>query len=832
MPAKATVICFGTPEYAGSLCALRHSALTAGGADAVTVYGPDDVTAFFEANPELLRGTPRGYGWWAWKPHLIHRALTEAADGEWVVYVDAGAVLSSDLRTYLDAVPDGKDIVLFSLGNGGEDRSIAAWTSARAIFKMGAHTLGGETQVNAAVQVYRAGPRAREFADAYLRWCCDPEVVTDPVAGDRNAPQFRDHRHDQSVLSILAAAWRGDDALAVWRDPTQYGCDHAVPPGTPALDPLLFHHRAQLPLPPKVAVITAATGSRHLRECLTSVQAQTYPNIEHWVFADGPEFAADVARAVEEFKGRQPIVHVPLPRNTGAHGWNGHRVYAAASWLVDAPLVAFLDEDNSYCEDHIGGLVEALANTDGGACAWAFSLRQIVAQDGTFVCNDTCESLGGLTHTCLGAGDHLVDTSCYLIPREMAADVCAGWNCTARGGGQHTPPRLEVDRGVCQALLRTAPWACSRKHSVRYRTGSSALSVKPEFFLDNDTGHDFQAKKDVYLFHFNAEQTERYLALHLEPERPCHALDEWQMTLWQGLHATHNVFNGFTNTATIPRGATVLCCMCHPQELPLDWLAERDDLLRVCYTMESPNIRHQAQWDAAFLTRHFDHVLTYWKPLLRDFRIKSTWCPHNTHHLDLDDPAHRAQLRQNRGVGRGACIVLERRDLHGEYAINGVRLRCLDALRERYVDGLRNVTVYGQGWGGAACVLQGRAVLGHAAHRSQDPRHSVDIMQDYVFAVIVENCDAEGYASEKLYDALLAGCIPMYYGDAPAFVPRNLYLDLREFADGAAVQQHLDAMSCEDVTTWRQRVITHREGVLRNVSVRAFADTVRSVIAA
>ena len=41
-------------------------------------------------------------------------------------------------------------------------------------------------------------------------------------------------------------------------------------------------------------------------------------------------------------------------------------------------------------------------------------------------------------------------------------------------------------------------------------------------------------------------------------------------------------------------------------------------------------------------------------------------------------------------------------------------------------------------------------------------------MQGYTFALIVENCDAQGYASEKLYDALIAGAIPLYYGHVPA----------------------------------------------------------------
>jgi hypothetical protein len=500
-------------------------------------------------------------------------------------------------------------------------------------------------------------------------------------------------------------------------------------------------------------------------------------------------------------------------------------VYGSAPWLVDAPLVSFLDDDNELDVSHIESLAAVLAGSEGKA-VWAYSLRQIINQDGAFVVNDTCESLGALSHTCLGPGDYLVDTSCYLLPRQLAVDACACWNSPFRGAAAQG--RLETDRALANTLLTNVPWACTRQHTLKYRVGSSPNSVQADFFVKNDTGRDFPGKPDAYVFHFGPSQTDEYFAKR--GSEKSHAYDEWQMTLWKGLESTHNLINGFSNLATLPRGATCLIVMCRPSELPLDAFAERDDLVKICYTLESPNSRHQAQWDAAFLAKHFTRVLTYWRPLLDDFRVQATWCPHNTHHLDF--PKDLAQLRVNKGTGRSACMVLERRDLAGDYSINGIQLKCLDSLRETYVTGLADVTVYGQGWDASRAVLEGRAKLGHALHRSRDPRSNVDIIQNYVFNVIVENCDAEGYASEKLYDALVAGCIPLYYGSAPDFVPQDLYVDLKKFRNGSELQQFLDSLTDEDIQAWRRRVADLRLDILRNVSTDAFADIVRTVIPA
>lgn len=316
-PPRVHVVSFGTPEFAGSLCALRKSALGQGGADSVHLFTPKDVEPLFAQHPGLLPES-LGHGWWAWKPYLIQKVLHQVPDGDVVVYIDAAATLVSGLADYARRM--SKDVTLFRLGqHADKDHTIGAWTHPGALLQMATSLVVDpalverQVQVNAAVQMYRASPIARAFLDEYLRWCCVRAVV----AGDAAT-----HRHDQSVLSVLACTYGVN--VDVWRDPTQFGV--ADPPlGPEGLEQLLDHHRAKLPLAPKVAIITPTTGGRHLRACLRSVQAQTHANVEHWVFADGPEHHAAVQDIVKEFKNKMPIVPVYLPRNTGADGWNGHR---------------------------------------------------------------------------------------------------------------------------------------------------------------------------------------------------------------------------------------------------------------------------------------------------------------------------------------------------------------------------------------------------------------------------------------------------------------------------------------------------------------------------
>ena len=578
----------------------------------------------------------------------------------------------------------------------------------------------------------------------------------------------------------------------------------------------------------------------------------------------------------------------------------------ALPFLVDADYVTFFDEDNEMDPDHLRLLAKAVV---GAGVDWGFSLRRIIDASGNDVCPDNCESLGSLCHTVCAPTDRLIDTSCYLIARDLAIRASPAWNHRHRADDG-----IEADRELCRVLLGV-PHACSRRHSLRYRAGSADTSVTADFFARGNErfGYDFAAHPDLYVFHFAPEVTAAYLATRRRTDRS-YALDEWQMTLLRGLDASrgasrgasrdgagqrYNLLDGYACAPHIPRGATCLVTMCMPEDVPWKFLESRPDLRRIAYTLESPNIRHAAQWDPVRLAKHFDCVMTvrlpgrsargrwplgsgkkswapkiarhqkrwtglrgsvsdrgraaseaasvppsqYWRALLDDPRVPTVFCAHNTHHLDLDDPVDRGVLRTNRGTGRSCAMVLERRDLRGCYKVpnTDVALRCLDPLREAFVKDLNEVTVFGTGWDAAAARNPGITV-GHTMHRSEDPRTAVDILENYTFALIVENCDAEGYASEKLYDALIAGAIPLYYGSVPAevYVPEGpdtgVYKDLKPLVGppeavapdaSARIRAFLDGLDDDTVAAWKARVEALREGVLRQVDVASFAGAAR-----
>lgn len=144
-------------------------------------------------------------------------------------------------------------------------------------------------------------------------------------------------------------------------------------------------------------------------------------------------------------------------------------------------------------------------------------------------------------------------------------------------------------------------------------------------------------------------------------------------------------------------------------------------------------------------------------------------------------------------------------------------LRAIDPLlrgRELYADRLAAIRyfaryddfhLYGYGWdqpvhraGRATQTAVRRANRGEIAPGLRAKRA---VLSRYRFAICYENTVFPGYLTEKLFDCLLAGCIPVYWGD-PAVaeqVPSGCYIDCRQFSNLAELDRYLQQLGPEAV---------------------------------
>ena len=220
---------------------------------------------------------------------------------------------------------------------------------------------------------------------------------------------------------------------------------------------------------PLVTVITPTTGIHQLYDVLASISNQTYSNIEHIVVADGPQYSNVTQRMLE---GSQALL-IQLPYNTGHSQYNGHRIYGAMSYIANGDYLCFLDQDNWYDANHIESLVDVIQQGND----WAYSLRKIVSQEGRYICNDDCESLGKWVSV---INDKFIDVNCFMIPKMAAVHFSPYWYRRAR----HPQEQPEVDRILSPFMMQNLPkFDTTGQYSVNYRVASRSDSVQDSFFI-------------------------------------------------------------------------------------------------------------------------------------------------------------------------------------------------------------------------------------------------------------------------------------------------------------------------------------------------------------
>ena len=200
------VISYATQKFKQSQHVLCAEAMKCG-ADQIINYGPHDVEQSFAQKNIKILSNPKGGGLWLWKPHLILKTILESNEGDIVLYCDAGMYPISNLNPLFE-LAQKESIVLFQV----HDKKVKDWTSPRCIELMGCSEQILELeQVCGAPQVYKRCEKSILFLKNLLSHCENCDLISD--FGNE------EHRHDQSILSILAH----QNNLEVHRDPSQWG---------------------------------------------------------------------------------------------------------------------------------------------------------------------------------------------------------------------------------------------------------------------------------------------------------------------------------------------------------------------------------------------------------------------------------------------------------------------------------------------------------------------------------------------------------------------------------------------------------------------------------
>jgi hypothetical protein len=169
----------GQLQYSTAQQRLVRSALESGGVDYAYAHSPKDIPSEFYARHREILDLSRGGGYWLWKPFFILQRLAAVANGDFVIYWDAGRGKGYKFCRAVDPLLEWAD----SAGDGAIPGvsipvygSNAKWTKRDCFVYMDCDNerFWQHPQIQATYSVWKKTTATMDFVATWLRYCGDP----------------------------------------------------------------------------------------------------------------------------------------------------------------------------------------------------------------------------------------------------------------------------------------------------------------------------------------------------------------------------------------------------------------------------------------------------------------------------------------------------------------------------------------------------------------------------------------------------------------------------------------------------------------------------------
>lgn len=154
----------------------------------------------------------RGYGYWAWKSMIVSEHLTKMDYGDLLFWSDAGIYWNANtislkkFEQYINLLVYDNDILVF-----GQPTVEKEWTKGDVLNVLGAYDnddICNSHQYWAGCFLLKKTNRTIDFINRFAELCdIKKELISDKRSLKPNKEGFIEHRHDQSIFSVLVKSY-------------------------------------------------------------------------------------------------------------------------------------------------------------------------------------------------------------------------------------------------------------------------------------------------------------------------------------------------------------------------------------------------------------------------------------------------------------------------------------------------------------------------------------------------------------------------------------------------------------------------------------------------
>lgn len=205
---KIHFLSFASSIFYKSLKRIEEEAKLSGFFDTVTCIKAADLSFRYRLkNIFILNRFTRGYGYWIWKSYVTKSLLAKIENGDILLYADAGSTINREGKKRFDEYIEMLIKSEFSNLSFQTYHSEKKYTKGDLFKHFGLENdemIKNSEMLNATIFFIRKDNRSIALVDEWYSIShCKRGLINDTKSKYQNDPEFIDHRHDQSVFSML-----------------------------------------------------------------------------------------------------------------------------------------------------------------------------------------------------------------------------------------------------------------------------------------------------------------------------------------------------------------------------------------------------------------------------------------------------------------------------------------------------------------------------------------------------------------------------------------------------------------------------------------------------
>lgn len=214
---KKYLISFATNDFNKNITLKKYLATNICGFDKFIIYEPNDLDKKFYKSHAKHFSFRRGYGYFIWKFYIILDALKKINNGDFLFYLDSGAIFINNVNSIISAMNE------YSLDFAGFGSPLLEINfTKRELFdflNLDFDVYSKKNQLIASCLPMFKTKNSINFYQNCFELGSNLHLINDELDIYKQHPDFIDHRHDQSIFSLSYQMLN----YTILKDPTQFG---------------------------------------------------------------------------------------------------------------------------------------------------------------------------------------------------------------------------------------------------------------------------------------------------------------------------------------------------------------------------------------------------------------------------------------------------------------------------------------------------------------------------------------------------------------------------------------------------------------------------------